>query len=503
MSAPAASDLDGAAAQRSRPGLADLRQQAMGGAAWVVAGMAASNLLRLGGNVVLARLLYPEAFGVMALANVFMQGLTLFSDVGTSASIVRDPRGDDPAFLDTAWTLHAVRGVVLALLAAALAWPVASFYGAADPAALGLTHYLPALGLTALIDGAASTRLHRYGRHLRIRQLTLLEVHNQAVATVAMVVAAWLHPSVWALVLGALVRSTLRTGLSHTILEGPANRLRLDREALAALLTFGKWVLASTVILFLAGQIDRLILGRLLSLEELGVYGIALTLAMLPTNVLARVGNRILFPVLSRVADEGQQLREAARGRALFLGLGAIILTALLPNGPALIHLLYDARYQAAGWLLQLLLVGGWFQVLEGPNTALLLARGNSRAVASGNAVKLATTLLLLPLGFMTLGLGGAVLGLVTADLARYLVSAWLVTRAGLGVVRRDLAMTAAVVVASSAGVLLAEHAQGAGWAPWATLPLGAAGAVLLLALALPSLLPAIRERRRVAAAVS
>jgi O-antigen/teichoic acid export membrane protein len=424
----------------------------------------------------------------MALANVFMQGLLLFSDVGTGAAIVRDRRGDDPAFLDTAWTLHLLRGLAICLLTAALAAPVASFYGRSDPLARELAYYLPVLGLSALIDGAASTRLHRYGRHLRSRQLTLLELHNQVVSTIVMVVAAWVYPSVWALVLGGVVRSALRTGLSHLVLEGPPNHLRLEREAVSALLRFGRWVLLSTILCFLAGQTDRLVLGRLLSLEELGVYGIALALAGMPAAVLSRLGSRVLFPALSRIGDDAAQLAEARRGRAVFLGLGALLLAALVPNGPTIVDALYDDRYQAAGWLLQLLLLGSWFQVLEGSNSAVLLARGDSRAVASGNAVKLVAVLVLLPLGFAGLGLRGAVLGLVVADAARYAVSAWLVTRAGVRVVGPDVGMTLTLLAACALGAVVGARATAAGWAPWAVLPLGASGALVIAVVSLRSL---------------
>lgn len=473
---------------RGPPALGPLRRQALDSAAWVVAGMGCANLVRLAGNVALARLLFPEAFGVMALANVFMQGLLLFSDVGTGASIVRDRRGDDPAFLDTAWTLHLLRGLTICLLTVALASPVASFYGRSDPLARDLAYYLPVLGLSALIDGAASTRLHRYGRHLRSRQLTLLELHNQVVSTIVMVVAAWVYPSVWALVLGAVVRSALRTCLSHLVLEGPPNHLRLEPEAVRTLFRFGRWVLLSTILCFLAGQTDRLVLGRLLSLEELGIYGIALALSGMPAAVLSRLGSRVLFPALSRIGDDAAQLAEARRGRVVFLCLGALFLAALVPNGPMVVDVLYDHRYQKAGWLLQLLLLGSWFQVLEGSNSAVLLARGDSRAVAAGNAVKLVAVLVLLPLGFASFGLRGAVLGLVVADVARYAVSAWLVTRAGVRVLGPDVGMTLALLVACAVGAALGARATAAGWSAWAVLPLGASGALVIAAVSLRSL---------------
>ena len=111
--------------------------RAMRSSAWTIFGFVASQGIRFGSNLILTRLLFPEAFGMMALVTVAMVGLSNFSDMGTAPSIAYNPRGDDPSFLDTAWTLHVVRGVLLWLAACALAWPFARFYGepmlVADP----------------------------------------------------------------------------------------------------------------------------------------------------------------------------------------------------------------------------------------------------------------------------------------------------------------------------------------------------------------------------------
>ncbi|MCO5169809.1 MAG: oligosaccharide flippase family protein [Planctomycetes bacterium] len=467
-----------AARAEAAPGaldLAGLRRRALGNTAWTVFSLGTSNVLRLAGNVVLAGLLFPEAFGLMAICGVVVQGLWLFSDVGTGPAIVQSERGDDPAFLDTAWTLQLLRGAVLCLISAALAWPVAAFYGASDPLARDLVFYLPAVGLTAVLDGGASSRMHSYSRHLRVRELTLLELLYQVSGLAVMVAVAWVYPSVWALVVGALVKSALRTALSHLVLEGPPNRLRIERAAARAQLRFGKWVFVSTMLTFLASQSDRLLLGRLVPFDLLGVYGMALALATLPVFVLAQVSAKVIFPVLSRLERGPQQTAEAARVRGLLVVCGAALVGALYPAGPALIDLLYDERYAAAGWILQVLLVGGWFQLLEAPNASFLLARGETRGVAVGNAVKLVGLLTLLPLGYAAHGFAGAVVGVAVADAAKYLASAALVRRRGLRLLRGDAVLTATVAATCGLGVAAAGAARGEGAGALATLLVAAA----------------------------
>jgi O-antigen/teichoic acid export membrane protein len=99
--------------------------------------------LRLGSNIVLAWLLFPEAFGLMLLVNVFMQGLQMFSDIGIGPSIIQNKRGNDPDFLNTAWTIQAIRGFVLWFIACVLAWPIAWIFAHNDPLAWKLVLLIP------------------------------------------------------------------------------------------------------------------------------------------------------------------------------------------------------------------------------------------------------------------------------------------------------------------------------------------------------------------------
>src|SRR6266705_3556248 len=99
------------------------------GSVWTILGYAASQVLRLVSTIVLARqLLGPQAFGLVALVNVFLTGLDLLSDLGIGMDVIQHPRGDDPAFINTAFTIQAGRGLVLWVLATALAYPFAEFY---------------------------------------------------------------------------------------------------------------------------------------------------------------------------------------------------------------------------------------------------------------------------------------------------------------------------------------------------------------------------------------
>src|SRR5258708_38763796 len=105
-----------------------LEKRLVRGSVWALVGHGGSQVLRLAGNLVLWRALYAEAFGLMAIVNVFMLGLWMFSDVGIGPSIIQNERGDDPKYLHTAWTIQVVRGFALFAIAALASVPLARFY---------------------------------------------------------------------------------------------------------------------------------------------------------------------------------------------------------------------------------------------------------------------------------------------------------------------------------------------------------------------------------------
>ena len=205
------------------------------GTLWSIAGYGGAQALRFAGNLVLTRLLMPEAFGLMALVNAVQQGLVLFSDLGIGPSIVQGKRGEDPAFLNTAWTMQTLRGLGLACAAAAIAAPFASFYG--NPL---LAWVLIASASTALISGFNSTRLYSAYRRVDLARVSVIEIGSQAVGLAAILAWASVDRSVWALVAGGIAGSLTNLALTFVILPGIPNRFCWDRSAVAQIFRFGR-----------------------------------------------------------------------------------------------------------------------------------------------------------------------------------------------------------------------------------------------------------------------
>jgi O-antigen/teichoic acid export membrane protein len=391
--------------------------------------------------------------------------------------------------LNTAWTFQVLRGVLLWCIAALLAGLMAQLYGQGD-----LRQLIPAAGLTVLINGFDSISLIRMQRHLQIGKLAAIEITGKVVAVVVMISWALVHPTVWALVAGGLTGAAVKMVLSHAVGRQHALRFAWDRPSVRQLLDFGKWIFISTFLTFLAGQADRLIFGRLLSVATLGVYSIALMFATLPTQLLFRIGNLVIFPVFSRRQESDDELEPIyRRAQKLMLIAGGLPVACMAASGPALIEALYDPRYADAGWMLQLLAFGTWMQILQTTSGSALLALGEPRWLAIGNALKFAGMLVLLPSGFVFFGAAGGIAGLVAAELFRYGTLARGVRRHDLPTLRTDLGPSA-LVLAATLGGLGAAHAIGnEGSSAWLRLGV-AVGAVLLLLVPVA----AVRLRREI-----
>ena len=418
-----------------------VKKLAIRGAFWTIAGYGSSQILRFGSNLVLTRLLFPELFGLMALVGILITGLHLFSDLGLNASIIQSKRGDDPAFLNTAWTLQVLRGVFLWLCCLGIAYPSAQFYHESR-----LVWLIPLVGVSTLIGGFGSTSLSTLNRHLSLKYITLFELGGQLVALSVTLVWAWLSPSVLALIAGGLVSSVLQTILSHRLNGEMRNRFTWDTSAVKELLSFGKWIFLSTAIFFLSSSTDRLILGKLFTLQQLGVYGIALTLAEVPRSIVFALATKVLYPAYSKFADlpRAEFRAKIVHYRQQMLLVAAVATAMVVGLGDLLIRFLYDDRYIAATWMFPMLALGIWPLVLIPTIDQGLWALGKPNYWTFGSFLSFLCYAIGIPLGFYSpLHEVGAVLAVAVSNVPIWVVVMYGLWREKLLAIWQDLLMTA------------------------------------------------------------
>jgi O-antigen/teichoic acid export membrane protein len=380
--------------------------------------LAGSQILRLVGNLILTRLLFPELFGLMAITNVFLMALALLSDLGIGTSIVQRHIPPRPRFLRTAWTLQLIRAGALWLITSAMAWPLAIFYN--EPRLVWL---LPVIAFTQVIAGFESIAVHVCARELKHGVLAMLDLATAFVGTLAAILIAWQWPSVWALVFGGMISAVFRTILTYFLPCQIRHRFRLNREACREMIHFGKWLILASGFTFVASEGDRLILGKFLTLTELGIYTVAFFFAQSAVMLARGLALRTLFPVLSRLKAEGDAVRrkEYFRYHQLFLAGSFLPVAVFLLAGPLIIDLLYDDRYKSAGPLLQILSVGAAGAILRALAGPVVLAQGDSFGRMMMNGMEAFILVVCMLVGGLIWGLYGFTGGFVVAQYLAYL----------------------------------------------------------------------------------
>lgn len=383
---------------------------------WGAAELGASNLLRLLSNLIMTRLLVPEAFGLMAMVAVVHTALVMFTDLGIHTSVVRSPRGDDPRFLQVAWTAQTLRSLALAALVVAAAGALAllaprfappdSVY--ADPVLPGL---IAVSSLLIVLKGLESTNVWLADRRLQLDRLAKVNLTGQVAGLLAMIGLAWIHPTVWSLLWGGLIGGLATTLLTHVAFDGPRMRVAWDRDIADELWRFGRNILASSALGFVANYADRVYMGGLLDVSTFGFFVIAMTWTLVFVILVEKLSNQIGLATLSEVMRE--RPHEVARLYGRFsLAIDAICVAAFFAciiGGPLLIHMLYPPEYAASAAFVPLLAVGilPWrFMPLVG----LLLSRGDSGALLYFTLIRAIAIVIALPLGNLAFGPAGAIL---------------------------------------------------------------------------------------------
>lgn len=379
-------------------------------------GQILSQAIRLGGNLIMTRLLVPEMFGLMSIVFMVQFTLSLLSDIGLRAAVIQSRRGDDPLFLNTVWTIQVLRGVGLCVLciAIALGLYVAGRSGVFETGtALGdpqLPFLLAAASLSLLIGGLQSSNQMTAGRNLALRRIVVIELASQIVSLTAMVGIALMTRSVWSIVIAGIVGSIVTVVLSHTFLPGIRNHFLLNREVIGETYKFGLAILISSITFVLATNLDRALLGGLVSAATLGVYAIAQNLCATAEGLISRLFESVVLPALSEASRTSEaSLREQLKRLRLpfdiwYLGTSGL----LFALAPTIVSFLYDERYHDAGTMLQVLALSLIFSRF-GVFSMAYVAVGKPEYMAIVHIVRLVAVAVALPILFQVYGIYGAI----------------------------------------------------------------------------------------------
>ena len=271
-----------------------LSKKVVRGGMWVFALRFTSRGLGFVRTIILARLLAPEDFGLLGIAMLAIATLESFSQTGFQAALIQKKENVD-SYLDTAWTVSAIRGIVLFLILFLFAPVVAKFFN--SPQA---TLVIKVIAVSMLLSGFRNIGIIFFQKDLEFNKQFTYEF-SAALTDVAISISlAFILRNVWALVWGGLAGHFIRFIMSY-ILRPYRPHVSFKKSEFKELFGFGKWVLGSSILGFLIIQGDDIFVGKMLGVTALGLYQMAYLISNLPATEITHVISQVTFPAYSRL----------------------------------------------------------------------------------------------------------------------------------------------------------------------------------------------------------
>ncbi len=363
-----------------------------------------TSAIKLLSSLVLTRLLSPSAYGVFGILLSLIFITELMSDVGTTALLIRHPRGGEARFVHTLWTVRLIRSalnfgilfVAAPLLARLYQTPV-------------LTTALRIFSVQFLLTGLESLAFSLAQRDRKARITNYSELIAGAISTVGTIVMATAFRNYLALVFGSLLNRALLVIASYFFYRNIGVGIAFDRQAIREQFKFARFILPSSLLTIVLSQYDKLLIVKLFSLSVLGVYTIAGNFLGPITGVIVHNARVILYPRCSEYfrCDRATALARYYGENTRLLLIGVMLPALLAGLAPALIAILYDARYSGASTILVVMGMGAIIGAFQNASENLLVASGRTHFVLVINIIRLCTAVPAALLGAYLFGFTG------------------------------------------------------------------------------------------------
>ena len=281
-----------------------LSKKVIRGGIWVFALKITSRGLGFIKTIIIARLLAPEDFGLFGIAMLAISTLETFSQTGFQMALIQKKENVE-SYLDTSWTVSAIRGILLFLILFFSAPLVATFFN--SPKAILI---IKVIAISTLISGFGNIGIIFFKKELEFHKQFIYEFSATLVGIIVAITLAFILRNVWAIVWGGLASNIVLLFMSY-ILHPYRPHVRFDKSEFKGLFGFGKWVLGSSILMFLITQGDDIFVGKLLGVAALGFYQLAYTISNMPATEVTHVISQVTFPIYSKLQDNIPRLREA------------------------------------------------------------------------------------------------------------------------------------------------------------------------------------------------
>lgn len=367
----------------------DLRYKIISGGKDLAIGQVGQHILSFLRNLIVARLISPENFGIAASFAVILSMLEVMSDLGVDRFIVQASDGDDEKLQSTLQFVLIARGLCIGLLMFLSAGSISSLFGVSE------TYWaFQWLALVPIIKGFTHLDLKRFQRNLTYRPEIISILWSQGLALiVAAFLALWLR-SFEAMLWSSLTQACVAAYLSHKFSERPF-KIELSRALLTRLLIFGWPLLLNGVLLFATSQGDKVLVGNSLGIKELGIYSAAALVPFAINMFLLKITVDLSLPILSSVKKKSSLFQ--THFDTLFAFCGLVVIIFLIPFiflGHVVFPIMFGAAYSVPAELIAFLTLAVAARVLRAAPTSAALAHGDTKNLLFANTIRISGLLI-------------------------------------------------------------------------------------------------------------
>ena len=330
-----------------------LKQEAVKGVVWSAAQKWGVRIISFLVMLILARLVLPESFGLVAYATVFTAFAQIFVDQGFSDAIVQFAKLDRE-HLDTAFWISILTGTVLTLISLAAAGLIANFFH--EPKLAPIIKWLSPIFVLSALSSVQQSILRR---NLEFKSLTIRSLISVTISGVVAVTMAILGFGVWSLVAKLLVDGTVEFIVLWQV-SGWRPNFRFSAKHFKELFSFGINIVGGNFVDFLSVHSDDFLIGYFLGPIALGYYTLAYNLLIVMTDLLVSVPNLVAFPVFSKIQNDPDRLKSAFYEVTELQSLIAFpIFLGIFIVAPEAVKVLYTDKWAASIPVVQILMLIG------------------------------------------------------------------------------------------------------------------------------------------------
>ena len=312
----------------------------MKGSFWLGLGSGGEQGLRFLRNIILARILAPDAFGLMAIILAVNAAFESFTQIGIKEAIIQNPRGEEQTYLNGAWFMSFGRSILLFTGAVISAYWVAYFYEIQQHVLLVQTSFA-----VILLNGSVSAGAYIALKRLEYKKWVVITHGGGMIGVFTAISLSVVLENVWALVLGFVAEALMRNILSYIICPYTP-RFQFDRDHLHSLIRYARGMFGIPILYFIYAQMDIFVIGKLYPKNDLGLYSMAASLAQAPSMIMTTLVNPILMPVFSKKQSDSAWINDVIlRSTKMILIAGAPLIVFAVFYSEDLLKAVYGKQY--------------------------------------------------------------------------------------------------------------------------------------------------------------